>query len=792
MKQEDIENKIGFTSIRNLLLDNCITEGARRKVHNLSFSKESSRIAQWVSQVTELSYLLKAGEISYIREVYEDENYLNKLAVQGSILSEEDFQGLRINIAVFEQFKTSLLRNKEHSASLLDVFEFIPIEKNWIDSIDRVIDFDGTVKSSASNELGMLRRSIEKKENQTRSILNTLFRKYSENGWVPSGSSISVKNGAWVIPIVSEQKRKVQGVVQDESGTGQTIFIEPLEVIQAGNELTELKYRERREIVKILSQLTDLFRDEKENLEKIDRGLKIIDFIQAKAKLSITLNAIQVNLSQDPIIDWIEGIHPLLFLSLSAHEGRKVVPLTIDITSENRILVVSGPNAGGKSVCLKTVALLQYMYQCGIPVPMKENSTMGIFDRIFIDIGDEQSIENDLSTYSSHLKNMKYVLEKATDRSLVLIDEFGSGTDPAFGGAMAEVLLKLLNERGIYGVITTHYNNLKSYAEKNKGIRNASMRYDVLNLKPLFELEIGKPGSSFAFEIAKNIGLKSSIIEDARQIVGEKVADLDKILQKVEAQQEDIKKREVEIRKKEKEIQQLKSRYETLYNEIEGKKKEIITKAKSEALDIIGSANKEIEKTIRHIKENKANKQETKRIRERLKGTKENMVVEDIKVVKGQNAESEKLKVGNRVRIRGGETNGVITQIKGGKATIESGNISMRVEVKNLEKISEREGRAIERKTSGRVNTNIELISGFNGLLDVRGRRVDEVYPMVDKFLDQALLSGYNEIKILHGKGDGILRKVIREYIKDFKNVESITDEDIKFGGAGITVVILK
>jgi DNA mismatch repair protein MutS2 len=557
-------------------------------------------------------------------------------------------------------------------------------------------------------------------------------------------------------------------------------------VLEANNEIRDLEHAQKREVIRILKQLTDDVRTHLPELTVAYEFLAEIDFIRAKAKLSIDLNADLPQLESRPAVKWLKARHPILFLTLK--EKRAIVPLDIDLSDQERMLLVSGPNAGGKSVCLKTVGLLQYMVQCGLLLPLLPDSVVGVFDDIFIDIGDQQSIENDLSTYSSHLKNMAFFLNNATGKSLILMDELGAGTDPNFGGAIAQSILHSLLDKKAWGVATTHYYNLKLFAGQHAGVRNAAMRFDEKNLLPLYQLDIGKPGSSFALEIAQKTGLPKNALEEAQQLVGKELMGFESLVRNLEKDKNELTERVRNLEKQERELKALLSKYDSLTHELESRKKEIIEKAKVEANSLLRETNKEIEKTIRHIRANQAERKETLKVRKNLQELTKKVTTAP---EKKEPVEVGEFKVGDKVRIIGQDGAGKILTLKGKNAIVQFGEIKSTVAVSKLEKQS---GRAteVEKKLQSVGIKLHEKQSRFSPTLDVRGKRVDEAVALLEQFLDDAILLSQGEIKILHGKGEGVLRKVVREQLKRYKQVASFADEHVERGGDGITVVVLK
>jgi DNA mismatch repair protein MutS2 len=668
---------------------------------------------------------------------------------------------------------------------LLLLAEQVSVPEKLVRSVHHKIDDKAVVRDSASFELGIIRRKLREEQSRLRKLADSLFRQAAGEGWIPEGALPTIRDGRVVLPLLAEHKRRMKGFILDESATGQTVFLEPAEMLDANNEIRDLEHAEKREVVRILQALTDEFRTELDALRNAFRFLGQIDFIRAKARLSQEIKATMPILVEGPALDWRDARHPLLFLSLK--DRRDVVPLTISLSQEERMLLVSGPNAGGKSVCLKTVGLLQYMVQCGLLIPLAEDSRVGLFDDLFLDIGDQQSIENDLSTYSSHLHNMRVFIDSASPRSILLLDELGSGTDPNFGGAIAEAVLEALLQKGVWGVATTHYYNLKLFASSHPGIRNGAMRFDEQRLVPRYELAIGKPGSSFALEIARSTGLPVATIRQAEQLVGKELAGFESVVRSLEKERQELRDRVRLLEEKEQELQLSRTKYQRLHADLEAKKKQIIEKAREDATALLKETNREIEKTIRHIKENKAEKKETQKVRRGLETLTEKVAT---KIVDNPVAES--LFVGDRVRIIGQEGNGTVLSIQGKNATVQFGLLKSVTRLERLEKVTRSEEKAFERRMlSSGINLQ-EKRAHFNSTLDIRGKRVDEVTSMLDQFLDTAILLSQAELRILHGKGEGILRKVVRDHLKHYAQVESIRDEHVERGGDGITIVVLK
>jgi DNA mismatch repair protein MutS2 len=660
-----------------------------------------------------------------------------------------------------------------------------------------------------------LQASVSKK-------LHAILKQAKKDGLVEEDATISVRDGRAVIPVSASNKRKLKGIVYDESATGKTSYIEPNEIVEINNEIRELEYAERREIIKILTGFSNDIRPYIDALLYSYNFLGEIDFIRSKSLLAIEFNAIKPNFYNEPVIDWVKSIHPLLSIALK-RENRKVVPLNIKLNADKHILLISGPNAGGKSVCLKTIGLLQYMLQCGLLIPVDENSRTGVFSRIFIDIGDEQSIENNLSTYSSHLMNMKHFIKFGNEKTLILIDEFGTGTEPMLGGAIAEAILNRLNMQRTFGVITTHYTNLKHFASSNEGIENGAMLYDSQNMSPLFELEIGKPGSSFALEIARKIGLPEEILEQAMEKAGKKHIDFDRSLRQINRDKRYWESKRSKIRQTEKILDDIAGNYEKELLETQKLKKEIIARAKEEAETMLAGVNKKIENTIFEIRKSQAEKERVKNAREELEQLKlqiktsdnDTLISDKIEQLrqretkrnrhradKTNNASKEpaeepaELKPGDKVFIKGQRTTiGDLIELNTKNAVVAFGRLITTLPLDRVERLSKNEAKNIEkgkRKVSPSFTQNsIQRRLTFKPEIDIRGRRVEEAITKIQRFIDEAIMFKESRLRILHGKGNGILKDAIREYLRAEPTVSSYRDEHVDFGGAGITVVAL-
>jgi DNA mismatch repair protein MutS2 len=782
----DLEQKLGFVQIRTLLRNYSLSGLGLREVDKIRFMTDVQQIALLLGMNNEMLTVLKNGEPLPFSGYFDPEELIPVIRVEGTFLEEAAFHTIAQSLeSMFGALK--FLRDKsEEYPNLFTLTRNVNLSPSVLKKIKAVLDDEGRVRDSATPELHRIRRQLGSEKLRVRKLVDQVFRQASSQGWIPDGASPTIRGGRMVIPLLAEHKRKLRGAIHDESATGQTVFIEPTEVLEASNELRDLELAERREVIRVLKELTSVLRSNLDNFMGAYEFLGLIDLNRAKAKVSIDLDAHHPSLKDAPGVDWINARHPGLVINLKGK--REVVPLNVSLTDSTRFLLVSGPNAGGKSVCLKTVGLIQYMIQCGLLVPLDEKSTAGIFSGMFIDIGDQQSIENDLSTYSSHLRSMDYFLRQASDSSLVLMDELGSGTDPNFGGGIAQAVLSQLVGNKTWGVATTHYYNLKTFAANTPGIMNGAMLFDTQNLQPLFVLETGRPGSSFALEIARKIGLPGETLQLAEQIIGADLAGLETLMKSVSEEKVKNVKMASELKQKESELNKLIANYEHLAAALESRKKEIIDRAKDEAQGLLKDTNREIEKTIRHIRENRAEKAETRKVRENLKHLEAR-----VKKPGGhpKPVVAEKLKPGDKVRMHGQEVTGTLEEINGTNAIVQFGNLRSHVKVDRLVRSDQK----IEDKSQGTVSLGVDYQrrqSEFDSTLDIRGKRVEDVLPLITRFMDDAVLLSRSEVRILHGKGEGVLRKVIRDYLRDATQVSAIEDEHADRGGSGITIVKLK
>lgn len=819
---QNFEEKIGFDNIRALLRGKCLSDLGRERVAGMSFATSLHVIENEIDMTVELMSIMSSEADFPVNHFYDMRQSLKKIRIEGTWMSEQEIFDLRrslqtvADIASFFGGEDDGERYPALKRLAADVVLFPDVVKR----IDAIIDKFGKVKDNASARLREIRMELSSVMSGISKNLYSIIRAAQNDGYVDKDVVPTMRDGRLVIPVAPALKRRIKGIVHDESASGKTVFIEPAEIVEANNRIRELESEEKREIIRILTDFADYLRPQADAMMISYDFLGEIDFIRAKALFSIQVGAVKPDMSSSQIVDWSNAVHPLLKLSLEKH-GKKVVPLDIRLNGRQRILLISGPNAGGKSVCLKTVGLLQYMYQCGMPVCMDESSVVGLFDDIFIDIGDEQSIENDLSTYSSHLLNMKIMLKKCNDKSLLLIDEFGSGTEPQIGGAIAEALLQRFNAAGACGVITTHYQNLKHFADSHEGVVNGAMLYDRQKMQALFQLQIGNPGSSFAVEIARKIGLPEDVIKDASDMVGSDYINSDKYLQDIVRDKRYWENKRQNIRQKEKALESTIAAYEKAFEELKSERKDILLKAKDEALKLISDSNAAIENTIREIKEAQAEKEKTKELRKELTDLKaaieseNNDEEERIKAKmerlreKQQRRKKEKakpdaaktvdrpkeieLKAGDFVRVKGQSSVGQIMEISGGNVKAAFGAMVMtlkkdRIEPAAAPKKADSRVSAVSLQTQDHI---YEKKLAFKQDIDVRGMRGDEAVQAVTYFIDDAIQVGMDRVRILHGTGNGILRTLIRQYLETVPGVKNYRDEHVQFGGAGITVVDL-
>ncbi|MCB8964542.1 MAG: Smr/MutS family protein [Bacteroidales bacterium] len=817
---DSFEQKVGFDKVRELVVAKCLCPLGAAKVGAAEFVADFESIERMINQVDEMKSICLMENSFPIENYYDLTPSLNKIAKEGTWLDEVELQNLKRSLETIKAILTFLKKVSEKYPNIADLAKTVAYYPYVVERIDSILDRFGRIKDNASPELAKIRSAIAAKQGSVSKLVQSILRNAREQGVVEQDVTPSIREGRVVIPVSAANKRKLKGIVHDESATGKTVFIEPVEVVELNNEIRELEYDERREVIRILVDFADNIRPYQPELLSAYDFLGVIDFIRAKALFSTEYYGAKPILKNSTGTYLRQAKHPILLKSLK-REGKEIVPLDIEVNQQNRILLISGPNAGGKSVCLKTFGLLQYMLQCGFLPCALENSEMGIYRGIFIDIGDEQSIENDLSTYSSHLLNMKHFLRNAQRETLVLIDEFGAGTEPMAGGAIAEAILQQLCNVGAFGVITTHYSNLKHFAANTDGIINGAMLFDNAKIEPLFKLEIGKPGSSFAFEIARKIGLPDTVLNDAASKVGEDYITFEKHLREISRDKRYWEKKRDNIRITNKKTEEFQDKLEGELAALKEQRKEIIANAKKEAQAILADANKQIENTIRTIKEANAAKEPTKQVREELDKFKKEVEAinvhdesidrkieqikrrqerkqqqtNDPKVVESTNAK-EDLKVigvGDKVRIAGQSLMGEVVSLSNQSASVAFGNMITVVPLVRLEKISTNEFRkankTIEQPSAGAGFDTFKRRLNFKSDIDIRGYRADEAIEAVQDLIDDALMLSISRVRILHGKGNGILRQVIRDYLRNAPGVKSYADEHIEFGGSGITVV---
>lgn len=811
---QHFEQKTDFTTIRRLLKEKCLSTLGAEQVDYIQFSSDYELIVKLLNQTNEMLQVITSdGEELPVGDFYDIRQALARVRVEGLFLDEAEVFGLWRALDAVRKLVAFLTKKDEvpypYLADLLPGTETFPM---IIKRIESILNKFGKIKDNASPELARIRHDIHQAENSVSRTLNAILRQAQADGYVEKDVTPTMREGRLVLPVSPAFKRKISGIVHDESATGKTVFIEPQQVVEANNRIRELEGEERREVIRILVEFTNFVRPYTEEIVASQQFLGIIDFLRAKALFAIEIDAIKPRIDNVCQLEWYKAKHPLLFLSLKKQK-KEIVPLDIVLNEKQRILLISGPNAGGKSVCLKTVVLLQYMLQCGLLIPVHDSSSTGIFERLFIDIGDEQSIENDLSTYSSHLLNMKYFVRHSNSKTLLLIDEFGTGTEPMIGGAIAEATLERFNRNKAFGVITTHYTNLKLYADATEGVVNGAMLYDRHHLQPLFQLSIGNPGSSFAVEIARKIGLPEDLIAEAAEKVGSDRMDYDKHLQDISRDKRYWENKRRDIRLKEKKLEDTLAKYEAEMSSLDKQRKEIVQKAKAEAQHLLSETNAKIENTIRQIKEAQAEKEKTKEVRKELEEFKQKVThnpapkppqgglktLSPKKKTLSNSMSPSPLErvveyvVGCNVRLKGQTATGVILEIQDKNAVVAFGQLKSTVKLSKLEIVSNNQMKKEQHRYENIGQTTNDEVRQrkltFKHEIDVRGMRGDEALQAVTYFIDDAVMVGVASVRILHGTGTGALRQLIRQYLGTVYGVKRYRDEHVQFGGAGITVV---
>jgi len=783
------ENKLGFDHIRELLSSNCLSSMGKDLISTISFSTKREDIFLKLVLTGEMLNVLNFEEGFPSQDYYDLLPELKRIITPGTYLEEDTISELRLSLQTVAALISFFSVRMEaypglyaQIASTIADSSALTLPAALVRRIDHMLDERSEVRDNASPELLKLRKEKAYKIASVEHKIHHDLKVARQSGWTPEDAEVTIRNGRLVIPMLSAHKRKISGYVHDESATGQTVFIEPSAIFETNNEIREIEYAEKREIIKILTVFTNDVRPETENLASLYKFLGVIDFIRAKALFARAVAGVLPKIAQDTdqssktgnamAFNWHQAIHPNLYLHFK-NIKKEVVPLDLELEGEERILIISGPNAGGKSVCLKTVGLVQYMFQCGLLPPLREDSEFMIFEKIFIDIGDEQSIDNDLSTYTSKLLNLKFFLEHVDNHSLLLIDEYGSGTDPSQGGAMAEACLEEMAARGTYGVITTHYSNLKLLAGRVKGIVNGAMLYDSKKLKPLYRLKKGKPGNSFAFEIAAQIGFPAAVLNKARNITGHSQLNFEKQIQDLETEKDEMSRKSTELRVADDFLAELITKYEKLTGTLEKSKKEILENARAEALQMVSEANRTIERTIREIKEAQAEKEQTKTARSGIRELKEKLEEQQAPLVWPEPPPED---------MEQGKPSSAVKSSTAGKSKSKAPSKPQIIEPTGPQ----------HRQYQSYLDDMHRKLYDFEVTLDLRGKRVDETISLLQKYIDDAIMLSIPEVRILHGKGNGVLRQVTRDYLRSVKEIKSAKDELLERGGSGITVVVFK
>lgn len=807
------EQKTEFQQIRNLLLNHCLSNLGRQHVESMQFITNYNVLKELLEQTFEFKNIcLYEGRFPTL-DYYDLLPVLFRLRILGTTIATEELFDMLLSLQTIQQIALFLQKSQETYPALYQLAEPVQVDKKIILKIQGIIDEKGNIKDNASAALQKIRSELKHIQHQIEKKIVQLIQYAKKEGYCDDDADVTIRNQRLVIPLQAAHKRKIKGYVHDESATGHTVFLEPLEIFDMNNEIRELESEEKREIQKILLEFSDFLRPEIPNLITGYEFLGTIDFIRAKALLAVEIEGNKPKLAPQPIMRWNNATHPLLYLSLKKQK-KIIVPLYLDVKDNLRMLIISGPNAGGKSVCLKTAGLLQYMMQCGLLVPMDENSVMGIYEQIFIEIGDEQSVENDLSTYSSHLLNMKYFLEHANENTLILIDEMGAGTEPQLGGAIAEAIIEQLSAKQVFAIITTHYTNLKMLAEKLENTANGAMLYDTKKMQPLFQLAIGKPGSSFAFEIARKIGLSETLIENAINKTGRQQIDFEKQLQNLEVEKLTVQKKEQELKVADDFLSEMIDKYQRMTADLELSKKNTLAHAKMQAQKIIERANSAIERAIKEIKECKADKEQTRKVREEIKTIENEILAEPLELLDIPTKEDKKkkkktisgngdelviehtpLQLGDNVRIKGQSAIGELIEKANDDALVMFDAFKIKTSLSRLEKINKESAQQWQKeKQSQKQKPKLsfdyqEKVQQFNPKLDIRGKKAEEAFGIIQQYIDEAILLSVHEVRILHGKGDGILRNILHNYLRSVPEIKDFYDERLEFGGHGITII---
>ena len=823
----NFEEKIGFSTIREQCVALCTMQHARELLGDEGFTANENEIRHRHALAEEMRQILLSEREAPTDEFYDIAEIVEKAKVEGTFLEVTEVVQLGkalISAGDFVQFLHK--SDTERYPALTSLAKPVKALWNIVADIRRIVDDKGIVRDGASEELRQIRAQIRRHEGQVSKRLQAILQLAKSSGIVDVDASISIREGRAVIPVSASNKRKLNGFIHDESATGKTFYVEPAEVVELNNMLRELEYEERREIVRILTAFTDVVRADIKDVERTEAFMAVVDMVRAKARWAVENGAGKPIISEDNHLRLHTAKHPLLAQSLKRHK-RTIIPLDVELDTERRIMVISGPNAGGKSVCLKTIGLLQYMFQCGFPITASEMSELPIFNKIYINIGDEQSIDNDLSTYSSHLLNMKAMVAGADKHTMVLIDEFGSGTEPVIGSAIAEAILEKLVASGCFGVITTHYSNIKYFASNNEGVINGAMMFDVQNIRPLFRLECGKPGSSFAIEIARKIGLPEDIIASAKEKAGSEHIDLEKQLREVARDKHYWAQKRERIRQTDRKVEEMEQALSEKLSNIREERNRIIHEAKAQAKELVAEANRQIENTIKGIREAQAEKEQTKLLRREFEEFREEIETDNSEANERIEREMERLRrrqqrreerknnpaekkqeqvaqpikkslpleVGAKVRMFGQNGVGIVKEVRGKRAQVAFGAILTTVETARLEVISSAEFKRMTRPETPRTVISADISQrrlNFRSQIDIRGERVMEALEQVQDLVDDALMVGVSTITILHGKGTGALKEEVRRYLRSLPQVASATDDHPDRGGSGITIVTFK
>lgn len=812
------EEKVHFDKVKTLLKGYALSPMGKELVDAMIFTDDLSSLDSLLGKVSDMKNLLDEGQEFPVAYYIDVRPYLRKIRVSGTFLEINQLFDFKRSIETISAVVSFIGKQEEDKCLYLK--KMIGTQNHTYpfvrERLEAILTKTGKIKDNASPELRKIRDSLLSKQQAVSKVVSRLLQGAKEYGWTSAETEVSVRDGRLVIPLNAAYKRKVSGIVHDESATGKTSYVEPAEAVELNNEIRELEYAERREILRILIEFAEAIRPYLDDLMRSYAFLAEIDFIRAKALFAQATEAIRPEIKEEPFVEWKQARHPLLYLNFK-RENKELVPLDIKMDKEQRILLISGPNAGGKSICLKTVGLLQYMLQCGLFIPINEGSKCGLFQQLFIDIGDEQSIDDDLSTYSSHLSNMKYFTKNANPNTLIFIDEFGTGTEPLLGGAIAESVLEELNKKEVFGLITTHYTNLKHFASENEGIINGAMLYDTAAMTPLYKLEIGTPGSSFAFEIARKIGLSEKILQQAKEKIGEDRVNFDSHLNKVVKDKMIWEKKRFKIAQQERNLEQILERYKKELEELKEFKKKEIKKAKEEANQLLTEANRTIEKTIKTITENKANKSVTRAVRDKFEKEKERLLYQEdndtgidkkiekikqreerkknkkiSKTLRVEEKEKVEIVVGSQVKLQKTGAVGEVLELLGDELLVAIGSLKMHTKLKDVKPLSNNKAKKISSNTNRSIQKKVfDKRLTFQPDIDVRGERGVDAVAKVSEHIDNALMLGIRTVRVLHGTGYGVLRKMIRDYLTLQPDVESFRDEHIDHGGSGITIIEL-